>query len=189
MLGRATATTKQDRASPIATWLAARPLLTEVGLPALTVLFGIQALRVFLPGLVWLLGDRMSLGEALLGTIALLVFLAAFLAGGLQRLLGNRLLILVTAGGLGLLRLLMQGWSDKPVLDLSLAMAGMALFVVFVPTYLRSVRVSGSAGTGRFALGLLLGLVLDTALHSAFYTYDISWQPGLLPLLLTLLLV
>ena len=189
MLGRATATTKQDRASPIATWLAARPLLTEVGLPALTVLFGIQALRVFLPGLVWLLGDRMGLGEALLGTIALLVFLAAFLAGGLQRLLGNRLLILVTAGGLGLLRLLMQGWSDKPVLDLSLAMAGMALFVVFVPTYLRRVRRSGSAGTGRFALGLLLGLVLDTALHGAFHTYDISWQPGLLPLLLTLLLV
>jgi len=189
MLGRTTAATKQDGVSPIATWLAARPLLTEVGLPALTVLFGIQALRVSLPGLVWLLGDRMGLGETLVGTIALLVFLVAFLAGGLQRLLGSRLLILVTAGGLGLLRLSMQIWSDRPVLDLSLAMAGMALFVVFVPTYLRSVRVSGSAGTGRFALGLLLGLVLDTALHGAFYTYDISWQPGLLPLLLTLLLV
>jgi len=189
MLNRAKDAMKWDRVKPITDWLAARSLLTELGLLALTVLFGMQALRIFLPGLVWLLGAQMGWGEPLVGAIASLVFLTAFLAGGLQRLLGNHLLIVVTAGGLGLLLLFMQIWSGNPIVVLSLAMSGVAVFVIFLPTYLRKIRLSGSLSTGGFALGLLLGLVMDTALHGAFYTYDIAWQEGPLPLLLMLLLV
>jgi len=134
-------------------------------------------------------GDQMGWGVPLVGAIALLVFLTAFLAGRLRRLLGTGLLIVVTAGGLGLLRLFMQILSGEPVVDLSLAIAGVVLFVLFVPAYLQKISLNGRAGTGTFALGLLLGLVMDTAIHGAFYTYDISWQAGTLPLLLTLLLV
>jgi endonuclease/exonuclease/phosphatase family metal-dependent hydrolase len=83
----------------------------------------------------------------------------------------------------------MQIWAGNPVVVLSLAIAGVVLFVLFVPTYLQKISLNGRAGMGIFGLGLLLGLVMDTVLHGAFYTYDISWQAGILPLLLTLLLV
>ena len=189
MLTRAKSATKWASGLPVIDWLATRPLITELGLISLTVLFGLQVLRVFIPGLVWLLGDQMGWSEPLVGAIALLVFLTAFLAGRLRRLLGNSLLIVVTAGGLGLLRLFMQILSGEPVVDISLAIAGVVLFVLFVPAYLQKISLNGRVGTGTLALGLLLGLVMDTAIHGAFYTYDISWQAGILPLLLTLLLV
>ncbi len=189
MLHRSNAAEKQDSVSPLATWLTARPQLTELGLPALTALFGMQALRVLMPGSLWVLTDSMSWGAIQVGTVVILVFLFAFLAGGLQQLLGSRLALIVTAGGLGLLRLSMQVWSSEPVVNLSLAMAGTTLFGLFLPTYLRHVGLRAGAGAGRFAVGLLVGLILDTALHGVFDTYDINWQAGLLPVLLTLVLV
>ena len=86
-------------------------------------------------------------------------------------------------------RLLIQVGSGEELLNVILAMAGMTLFVLFIPVYALRTQSGGSAGTGLFALGLLVGLMVDTALHGAFDTYDISWQPGLLPLLVTSLLV
>ncbi len=189
MLTRAKYATKWASGSPVIGWLTARPLFTELGLISLTVLFGMQALRVFIPGLIWQLGDQMGWSEPLVMAIVTLVFLTAFLAEALQRLISNRLLIIVTAGGLGLMRLCMQIWAGNSIVVLILAMLGMVLFVLFVPAYLRKISLNGRAGMGIFALGLLLGLVMDTAIHGAFYTYDISWQAGILPLLLTLLLV
>ena len=179
----------KDRVSPVAGWLADRPLLAELGFLALTALFGMQMLRVLVPGLVWVLGDRMGWGVIQVGTIALAIFLTAFVAGRLRRLLGNRLVIVVTAGGLGLLRLCMQIWWGEPLVNLGLAMVGTMLFIIFLPNYLRSVQLRGRLGIGHLALGLLAGLVLDTALHGGFGTYDISWQADLLPVLLTLFLV
>jgi endonuclease/exonuclease/phosphatase family metal-dependent hydrolase len=164
------------------------PLIVEVSFIALTVVFGLQTLRVFLPGLVWLLGDRMGLGEPIVGVIAFVVFLVGLTAGALQRILSRRFLIIATAGGLGLTRLLIQVGSGEELLNVILAIAGTTLFVLFIAVYASRTRTA-SIGLGRFALGLLLGLVFDTALHGAFDTYDISWQSGLLPLLLTSLLV
>ncbi len=45
---------KRDRASIFAEWLANQPLLTELTLTALTVLFGMQVLRALIPGMFWL---------------------------------------------------------------------------------------------------------------------------------------
>ena len=84
MLTRAKGAIKWASGSPVIGWLAARPLITELGLISLTVLFGMQVLRVFIPGLVWMLGDQMGWGEPLVGAIALLVFLTAFLQKGLH---------------------------------------------------------------------------------------------------------
>ena len=183
--------------------LAERSVVSEVGLPALTVMFGLQVLRVLIPGLTWTLGDRFGLGAVYLGIAALAVFLIAFLAGGLRRLLGSGRAIAVTAGGLGLLRLLMQVWWGEPLFNLVLAMVGTALFVMYLPIGLDEAQLSlnesqlsldearrrnGSAA-GHFVLGLLLGLTLDTALHSAFLTYDPVWQPVWPALLVTALLV
>ena len=169
--------------------LAGRPVISEVGLPALTVMFGLQVLRVLIPGLTWTLGDRFGLGAVYLGIAALAVFLAAFLAGGLRRLLGSGRAIAVTAGGLGLLRLLMQVWWGEPLFNLILAMVGTALFVMYLPIGLDESRHRNGSVAGHFILGLLLGLALDTALHSAFLTYDPVWQPIWPALLVTALLV
>lgn len=158
-------------------------------LPALTVLFGLQVIRMLVPGLTWLLGDRFGLGAVELGAVALLVFVTAFLAGGLRRLLDSRRLIIITAGGLGLLRLSMQIWGGEPLANLILAMAGTMLFTLFLPVYLDDVRAQGRSTAGLFALGLLIGIMLDTTVHGAFSTYDTVWQPGIGALLLTLVLV
>lgn len=170
-------------------WLANRPLFTELGLLALTVLFGLQALRVLVPGVVWLLGDRIGLGAVLGGGLMLVVFLSAFLAGALRRWLGDRLVLVVTAGGLGLLRLLMQVLAAQALASFILAIVGVALFILFLPPFLRNARVRGRLGTGNLALGLLSGLILDTAIHGGFGTYDLSWQTSLAPLLVIVFLV
>jgi len=62
---------RQSNQSSVASWLAGRPILIEVLVPALTVMFGLQVLRVLVPGLTWILGDRLSLGAAYLGGVAL----------------------------------------------------------------------------------------------------------------------
>jgi len=102
MNDKAETASKTNRLLPGIGWLADRPLLIELSLLALTVLFGLQVLRVLVPGVVWLLGDRMGLGAIEAGGLITIVFLTAFLAGPLRRLLGNRLVVVVTAGGLGL---------------------------------------------------------------------------------------
>ncbi len=182
-------TTRNQEASPLVRWLGTRPLWAELGLIALTVLFGIQTLRVFVPGLFWVLNSRMGWGAVEVGIVGFLVFLTAFLAGPLRRLAGDWRLIVITAGGLGVLRLIMQVWWGEPIFNLVLAMVGTALFAIFLPAYIGNARLRGGPAISRFALGLLVGLILDTAIHGAFGTYDIAWQVDLLPILLTLLLV
>ncbi len=186
---KAKAKTKKDKISVSAEWLTARPLLSELTLTALTVLFGMQMLRVLVPGMFWILSDRMGWSTIELGAIGLLIFLTAFLAGPLSRLSGNRRLIVITAGGLGLTKLFMQVWWGEPLFNLSLAIIGTILFVIFLPARLENARLKDGPAIPYFALGLLGGLALDTAINGAFSTYDTVWQVEPLPVLLTLLLV
>ena len=144
--------------------------MTELVITALTVLLGMQTLRVLVPGLFWVLGGQMGWGAVQLGIVGFLVFLTAFLAGPLRKLSGDRYLIVATAGGVGLLRLCMQVWWEEPLFNLTLAMAGTALFIIFLPTCLDNARLRGNPAISRFALGLLVGLALDTAINGAFNT-------------------
>ena len=186
---RVKVTPKKDRLSISIEWLAAQPLLTELTLTAITVLFGMQVLRVLVPGMFWTLGGRMDWGATELGIIGFLVFLTGFLAGPLGRLLGNRRLIAVSAIGLGLMRLLMQVWWNEPLFNLSLAIVGTILFIIFLPACFEDARSKGSPAVSRYVLGLLGGIALDVAINGTFNTYDTVWQIEPLPLLLTLLLL
>lgn len=179
---------KRDRLFIFIEWLAARPLLTELTLTAITVLFGMQVLRALIPGIYWILGSRMGLGLLQLGIVGFAIFLTGFLAGPLSWLLGNRRLIIVSVAGLGLARLFMQVSWDAPVFSLCLAIIGTILFVIFLPACFEDARLRGGASVSRYALGLLGGLALDTAINGAFGTYDTVWQAKLLPVLLTLLI-
>ena len=183
------AAAKKDRLFIFIEWLAARPLLTELTLTAITVLFGMQVLRVLIPGMFWTLGDRMGLGAIELGIIGGFIFLTGFLAGPLGWLIGNRRLMAVTATGLGLMRLFMQVLWEEPLLNLSLAVLGTILFIIFLPACFEDARLRGRPAVSRYALGLLGGLALDVAINGAFGTYHTVWQVAPLPVLLTLLLL
>lgn len=161
----------------------------EILLPALSVLFGLQILRAAIPQMVWLFGDRFGMNAAFLGIIALAVFSFSFLTGILRKIRGNDRLILFSAFGLGLARLLVQVQWPEPLAGMLLSLTGILFFGVFMSAYLDKVRAAGKAGIGNLVTGLLAGLLFDTALHGAFRTYDMAWQPGILPLILTIILV
>jgi endonuclease/exonuclease/phosphatase family metal-dependent hydrolase len=151
-------------------------------------------LRTLLPLFVYVLRDGIGWSAVQVGVLALAVFLTAFLAAPLWRGLGPRRSLLLTAGGVGLMRLALQTWrlccpAADPIVDLALAMIGTILFLLFLPIYLGHVRPEGAAAAGRFALGLLIGLTLDTALYGAYGTYDMSWRADVATALLILLLV
>ncbi len=146
----------------------------------LTAAFGMQALRALLPLLPFLLGDRIGWHPLTLGAVAIVLFLTSFLAPWLRRLLGRRRLLVVAAGGVGLLRLELQLWTGDPLGELFLAMATTVLFLLFLAT---------AAVARDFVRGLLLGLVVDTALHGLYGTYDVSWRENLGSTLLVLALV
>jgi len=174
----------KDRTATFARWLTERPHLTETCFTSLTVLFGIQLLKVLVPGMFWILGDRMGLGAVHLGAIGLVIFLCAFLVIPLERWFGKWRLVIVTAAGLGLIRLYIQLWWGEPLLNLSLAAIGTMVFLIFLIAWLKSAsRIS------YMVLGLLGGLLLDTAINGAFNTYDPIWQVKLAPILLTTVLV
>ena len=182
-------TARKGFISSVTRWLTAHSAFTNVVVVALTVLFGIQMLRILLPSLNWVLGHRMGWGAEELGVVGFAMFLTAFIAVPLLRLLNGYLIIVVTAGGLGLFSFLMQVWWGEPLYNLLLAMVGTSLFVIFLPTYLETARRHRVHDIPHFAFGLLLGLTLDTTLYGVFGTYDISWQTGLLPIFITLLLL
>lgn len=155
---------------------------------AITMAFGLQILRVLLPSLVWYLGDAAGVSYFLLGPLAFGIFLASFLSVIFRRALGQQRALMVTVGGLGLVRLAEQAVIVSS-LDLVLAILGTILFSFFFPIYLAQVRAQGgNAGEG-FGLGILLGLLLDTTIHGALGTLDLSWQQGPMGLVIVLILV
>lgn len=160
----------------------------DLALPALTTLFALQLLRVLLPSFVWYLGDTVGVSYFVLGPIALGTFLAAFLAEPFRRALGSRRALIATIGGIGLMRLTEQ-FVSIPAVDLAVSIIGTILFTFYFPLYLQRVRAQNPNASRKFGRGFLLGIVLDTAINGAFGTLDLSWQAGLLPLILVAVLV
>ncbi len=152
-----------------------------LALPALTVTFGLQLLRVLLPLFLWYLGDSVSLSYVLLGPLALGIFAAAFLAGVFRQKLGHARALIVAVGGVGIARLSEQLVANA-AFDLVFACVGVILFTFFFPIYLAHARTQGGDATRRFGRGVLLGLVFDTTIHGALGTLDLSWQTNWLAL-------
>lgn len=146
----------------------------RMALAAVTVAFGLQLWRALVPLLVNVLRNRFDWSAAVVGPLALAVFLTGFLAGPLQRRLGRQRALVLAAGGTGLLRLAMQLWTEDPAWELGLALAGGAFFAV-AATLLASGSGREDKGN-RLAAGVLLGLALDLGLHGLWRTYDLNWQ-------------
>ena len=165
----------------------ARQQILSSLLTLLTVLFGLQLIRGLLPLFAYYLRDSKGVSAINLAPIALGVFILSFLAAPLRRLAGLRGALMITAGGIALLRAVEQ-LSSNSDLDLILAAAGVALFAMFLPIALELARPGRAGETGRFALALLLGVAADTAIHTAASTLDLSWQRGWVATVVVLLL-
>jgi len=166
-----------------------QPAISDILLPALAVLFGIEMMRYFISGMTWILGDRFAVGAFQLGGIAVIIFSIAFLAGPLRHIFGSLRSLLITAGGLGVMRLLTQIQYGEPIVNLVITAVGVALFGMFLSIYLDSARLRGRVSLSYLAIGLLLGFLLDAALSGLFNTYDHIYQGGILPLVVTIVLV
>jgi endonuclease/exonuclease/phosphatase family metal-dependent hydrolase len=156
-------------------------------LTLLSVLFGLQLIRVLLPLFAYYLRDSKGVSAINLAPIALGVFILSFLAAPLRRLAGQRGALVITAGGVALFRAAEQ-LSSNSDLDLIFAAAGVALFAMFIPIALEIARPGRAGETGRFGLALLLGVAADTAIHAGASTLDLSWQPGWVATVVILLL-
>ena len=172
----------------IASRLNDRSTLWNIALLALTVVFGLQLLRVLLTGLVFYIRDSLGAGSFVPGVYALALFSLAFLATPLCRRLGTRRTLMLAGGGVALARLVEQ-LVTSPVADLGLSTVGTALFLIFIPTYIGHVRGRGVQGSQVFVAGLLLGIAADTAIKGVYGTLDLSWQPGPVTYLIVVLLV
>lgn len=164
-------------------------LWAAIGLPALTMLFGIQILRALFPLLLYVLGDRIGWTAIGIGALALLVFTLSFLAELFRRLLGSRVLLIVSAAGVAIVRLALQVWPDAPLAYLILSIIGAVCFVLFFPVYLAALRPCPPAEMVRFGYGLQLGLLLTVLFNGLYNTYEFNWQPGMANALIALALI
>jgi endonuclease/exonuclease/phosphatase family metal-dependent hydrolase len=147
--------------------------LAELALPALTVTFGLQLLRLMVPTVMSVYRDRLGAPLVSLGLFAFGVFLLGLLAAPVARLLGPGRALALAAGGVALVRLVLQLVPDALARWL-LAPVGVVLFLWFVPQWL--VRPVRHGRGGGFGVAVLLGLALDTALHGLFGTWDYAWS-------------
>ena len=146
-------------------------------LATLTLLFGLHIFRVFLPTVIWYLGQRLSAEQ--LALYALATFALALLAPLVRRLLGERGALALTAGGLAVIRLALQSTST-PLADLALATAGLALWSWFIPLWHQSSRNRpGESDVPVLAVAFPLAFLLDTGSRSLLLSYDLAWRRDL----------
>jgi endonuclease/exonuclease/phosphatase family metal-dependent hydrolase len=142
--------------------------VAELALPALTVLAGLQLLRLMVTTVLSVYRDRLGAPLTSLALFAFLVVGLGFLAAPAARLLGRGRALVVTAAGVALVRLVVQLVPDAFARWL-LAPLGVVLFLWFVPLWL--------ARDGRgFGLALLVGLAADTALAGLGGGWDYTWS-------------
>jgi endonuclease/exonuclease/phosphatase family metal-dependent hydrolase len=142
--------------------------VAELALPALTVVSGLQLLRLMVSTVVGVYRDRFGAPLVNLALFALLVVGLGFLAGPAARLLGRRRFLVVSAAGVAGVRLVLQ-LVPEAVARWLLAAAGVALFLWFVPAWL-------ARGGRGFGPALLVGLALDTALAGLGGSWDYAWS-------------
>ena len=142
--------------------------VAELALPALTVLAGLQLLRLMVTTVVSVYRDRLGAPLTSLALFALVVVGLGFLAAPAARLLGRGRALVVSAAGVALVRLVVQLVPDAFARWL-LAPLGVVLFLWFVPLWL------GLDGRG-FGLALLVGLAADTALAGLGGGWAFAWS-------------
>ena len=149
---------------------------------AISVVLGAESMRVLISLLYGLREEKGSIAAAL---VAVVVFLATFVAGPIRRAAGARIAI---AGALGLqaiLQVVIQVVHPIPIVLPALAVV---FALISWTLLLHAFRAKGSEQGAIFALAVVLGLILDTAIDGLFVTWGYSWQTGLPPVIAAILL-
>ena len=153
----------------------------SLALLATVVVVGLQILRVLFPLAFDLSEDAGSVNAGLFTLVVLAIGpFVAVAARQLGRTGSRRALI----GGMVLARVAMQLLHPIP---LWLGAVGAMLFLAAFTLEVHELRPR-SEGPSVLVLGLVLGMALDTALRTAFWSWDLAWQDGIAPLVLTLAL-
>ena len=145
----------------------ARSAAAELVVAALTVVSGLQLLRLMVSTMVGVYRDRLGAPLANLALFAFAVVALGLLAVPVARLFGKRRALVVSVAGVALVRLVVQLVPDA-VARWLLAPLGVVLFCWFVPLWLAERR--------RFGLAMLLGLAADTALAGLGGSWDYAWS-------------
>jgi endonuclease/exonuclease/phosphatase family metal-dependent hydrolase len=164
-----------------------RSALQALILPSLIMVFGLQALRVFIPGLAWYLRDTVKVGTLNLIPYAFGTFFVGFLAILIGKFFRARLSILISGCGLVLIRMI-DHLVRNPSVDLWLGIASVGLFLIFIPIFIGWAGGSDEPYPGRLYKGFLLGFALDSGIRGLFGMRDLSTVEGWIPLALTTLL-
>lgn len=149
-------------------------------LPSVVVIFGLQALRGFIPGVAWYLRDTKGVGSLNLIPYAFGTFFLGFLAILFGKLLSARLSLWISASGLAALRLIDHVIKD-PALGLWLGIASVGLFLIFIPLFISYSRSDLEVNPGRWYQGLVIGFALDAMLRGFFGLQNLKivggWGP------------
>jgi len=141
----------------------------------IAMLFGLQNLRVFFPGLMWAVSRNPSLGQ-LLGILAAVFGLPMFILFFLRSINTKRLFLLLSIGQV-IIRFLEQ-ISQAGLVDLIITSIGVFFFISFFYVLFSFAPFRAiTLGTG-----VLFGLSIDTALRGGMWTLDLSWQKGWAPI-------
>jgi endonuclease/exonuclease/phosphatase family metal-dependent hydrolase len=160
--------------------------IPDLVLVVTSLLFGLHFIRVFLASVIWYLGE--TLAPEMLALFALGCFALALLLPLIRRIFGSDGTLILTAGGLLVVRIGLQlGNSGR--LHLILSIIGVVLWSWFLPYWHQSRR--NRPESGRFPLTLLafpLALVVDTTSRTFLWSYDLVWRQGYWPLFVVILL-
>ena len=151
---------------------------------SLIVAFGLQLLRLWTAGLLYFMYETAGATPPGMLAVAIIVFGAAFLASMVRQRLGARALWIV-GSGVAVIRVIEQ-ISSSPALDMILTSIGTLLFLWFVIIVFDTLRAAQL--DRHFPTAVLLGISIDTALKGATGTIDLSWLPGLLPIVIVVML-
>jgi endonuclease/exonuclease/phosphatase family metal-dependent hydrolase len=150
------------------------PRIRRILLATLALLFGLQIFRVFLPTLIWFLGQYV--GTLGLASYALATVGLTLLAPLVRRRLGEGGALAVSIGGLALARLGVQ-LLRAPAPDLLLATLGIGLWGWFIPLWCQSHRNRvHESHVPALAVAFPLAFLLDTSSRTLLLSYDLAWR-------------
>ena len=155
-----------------------RMSLAALVLGALTVMFGIQLMRMLFVGMAVYLAQVQEIDPVLVGLLGLVTFLCGLLAPVVRRVVGPRNALPVVASLLTLVWLAEKFVSSLPA-DLGLSIIGTVLFLWSLPLLFQSIGSAGKSDSPAYGvIALLLGLSVETAVKGVFGTIDLSWANG-----------
>ena len=151
--------------------------MRTIVLSTLITLLGLQSIRVFVTGLLWVVGETSD--RVVLGLLALAAFASTILAWPLIRLVGRRPTMLLAASLLAAVRIADQATAN-PVADVYLGLVGTLAFTWLVVSFL-GIRGRESG------CGLAAGMALDVAARAGFLTVDVPFASSSAAMAITLI--